>query len=120
MHVEFRNNASPLAAPSPVGAWLGLSWACCHCSNFDGSSATNRMRIQACCVPQNSEHWPMKEPGLSACNQMWLGWPGTLLILRVNFGTQNSCKTSFDSSRTDKGLPLGMWISLAVTTPEPG
>ena len=59
-------------------------------------------------------------PGLSACNQMWLGCPGTLVILRVNSGTQNSCKTSFDSNRTDKGLPVGMWISFAVIAPEPG
>ena len=61
-----------------------------------------------CCVPQNSEHCPMYVPGLSACNQMWLGWPGTFVILRVSFGTQNSCSTSFDSSRTDNGLPAGI------------
>src|SRR6266404_8959271 len=120
MQVDVLNSACPFAIVSLVAAWPGCNWARCHSSNFEGSSATTRMRIQACCVPQNSEQVPMYSPGLSACSQMWLAWPGTVVILRVNFGTQNSCNTSFESRRTDKGLPAGMWISLAVTAPEAG
>src|SRR5205823_10076868 len=51
---------------------------------------------------------------------MWLGWPGTVVILRANSGNQNSCNTSFESNRTDNGLPTGMWISFAVTAPDAG
>ena len=42
----------------------GCSCACSHAANSAGGSATTVKRIQACCVPQNSEQLPRYVPGL--------------------------------------------------------
>src|SRR5215210_5673203 len=73
-----REPASPLVPADALTE--GARWLATQASKSAGVMAMALARMLAWEAPQNSVHWPMYSPGLSAENDMWLLRPGTTSV----------------------------------------
>src|SRR5260370_2464089 len=87
-------------ADRPALAWAfsvaGFRSFSSQLSKSPGESATTRMSMLACWVPQYSAHCPRYSPGLSVWNHMELTRPGITSVLPASRGTQKLRHTSAD------------------------